>query len=98
MGILIQTEFVNETRGHRMGDDGVFESWCETVGEAFTAMQSEYGRCVSKVYVGDGLHIGWVFEKLQKYTDCDETYLMQTWVTLHKSKPVKSITHDYLEM
>ena len=24
--------------------------------------------------------IGWVFEKRERYTDCDETYLQETWV------------------
>ena len=91
MGILIEENYVNETEGHRLGDSGVYESWCETPGDVFRAMQQEYGKCV-------GMHVGWVFEKLQKYTDCDKTYLMQTWITLHESKPVKSITYDYMEM
>lgn len=98
MGILIQIEGVNETKGYRLGSSEVYETWCETIGELFLEMQREYGRCVSKVYIGEGTQIGWVFEKLQTYTDCDEQYLMQTWVTIHQSKPVKSITYDYMEL
>ena len=96
MGILIKTDGVNETEGYRLGSSGIFETWCETPGELFREMQSEYGRCTGKVYIGEGTPIGWVFEKIQKYSDCDKSYLMQTWVTLHKSKPKKTIEYDYL--
>ena len=98
MGILIEENYVNKTEGHRIGDSGIYETWCETIGELFLAMQREYGRCVSKVYIGEGTQIGWVFEKRQKYQDCNETYLQETWITLHNSKPKRIVEYDYKEL
>lgn len=98
MGILIEAEGINRTENHRTGSSGVYETWCDSISDLFLAMQREHGRCISKVYIGEGIQIGWVFEKRLKYDDCKDTFLMHTWISLHKSKPVKSITYDYLEM
>jgi len=40
--------------------------------------------------------VGWVFQKRVKFSDCNETFLQETWVTLHKSKPTVKTTHHYL--
>jgi hypothetical protein len=65
------------------------ETWEQTMGELFRFCQKEYGRCVSKVYrdiaMGDGtyntVNEGWVFQKRAEYTDCNKTYLQETWVS-----------------
>lgn len=89
------TEVIDERgkgRSLYLGDSGVFESRFTTVNEVFKDCQQEYGRCINKVYVGekDPKQIGWVFQKRVKYTDCDETYLQEAWVTLHAA-PAKKI-------
>jgi hypothetical protein len=35
--------------------------------------------------------IGWVFEKRAKYTDCDEMYMQETWVTVHAHAPEREV-------
>jgi len=70
-----------------MGEDA-------TIGEIYRAMQKEYGRCTGKVYIDrredsdpEGTYprtiaIGWVFEKREKYEDCNKTFIHETWVSL----------------
>lgn len=95
-----QEEWVNETKGYRCGDSGVYETCCETTGELYRAMMREYGRCQSKVYVDvndKAQQIGWYFVKRAKYEDCNETYLQGTWVTVLKGAPVRSVHYDYAD-
>lgn len=47
----------------------------------FRRLSREFGRCPSKVYVGKGAPIGWVFEKKQPYTD-KGSFIQETWVTI----------------
>lgn len=49
----------------------------------FRRLSREFGRCVSKVYVGEGNPIGWVFEKKQPYID-KGFFIQETWVTICK--------------
>ena len=94
--IYVQEEFVNESEGYRLGDSDVFESRFTSKSEAWKHYRREYGRCISKVYIGEDKPIGWVFQKLVKYTDCNEKYLQSAWVTLHAAPPVRSIEYNYL--
>jgi hypothetical protein len=85
MGLFIHETLINKTRGHRHYDE-VTETQCETIGELYRDLQAEYGRCTSKMYLdfkdGSTWHIGWCFEKRVKYTDVDETYLQEAWISV----------------
>jgi hypothetical protein len=96
MNIYVQEEYVNKTQGYRVGDSGVFMSRFETKSEVYKYCLKEHGKCLGKVYVGEGTHVGWIFQKLVKYEDCNEKYLQEVWVTLHKGMPTKTIKYDYL--
>lgn len=67
------------------------------VGELFKRLQKKHGRCVSKVYVDItddvAYEVGWVFEKNMSYTDVDETYTQETWVSLVASQPTLNVTY-----
>ncbi len=54
----------------------------------FRRLSREFGRCLSKVYVGEGTPVGWVFEKKALYDDTRETYIMETWVTITEERHV----------
>ena len=94
--IFLQEEFVNATMGYRINDGEVFESRFETKSEVYQYCLKEFGKCVGKVYVGEGQHIGWIFQKLVKYEDSKEKYLQEVWVSLHKGLPTTTISYDYL--
>ncbi len=99
--LFVNETWVNATKGYQIGDSDVYESFTDNPGELFRSLQSEYGRCVSKMYSDskEGTKcIGWVFEKRQKYDDCNETYLAETWVSIHDVPPVKSIQYQYHEL
>jgi hypothetical protein len=101
MALLVQESWVDTTRNVCLGDSEVYESWCETTGELFRAARAEHGRCTGKVYVGGGdkvQAIGWVFVKRQKYEGTPDTFLLETWVTVHKRHPVTTISHEYQEV
>ena len=96
--ILISETWVNQTEHYIIGENEPYEPYTNIIKDLFTSLQREYGKCVSKMYIDtneESKQIGWVFEKKVKYTDCDKTYIQETWITLHKSKPKKIIQHDY---
>lgn len=82
-----------------LGESGTYETFTDNRGELYRAMQKEYGRCTGKVYIGEDQdqikEIGWVFIKRQTYQDSDETYLQETWVTIHTKEPTKTIEYHY---
>jgi len=96
--ILIQEDWVNRSGGYGCGDSGIYECAYDNIGDLFRALQSFYGRCESKVYVGDGVAVGWVFVKAEKYRDSEETYIQETWVTLQTELPTVVRTPHYLEI
>lgn len=101
MTLLIQESFVNVTKGHRSGESGVYEPLTQNLGELYRALVREHGRCTGCVYVDteDGTRaIGWVFLKRKQYADCPETFLAETWVTLHEQAPETHVTHHYLRL
>ena len=85
-----------------LGDSDVYETGSKTIGELYKSCVKLYGRCTSKMYIdradGSSQHIGWVFIKREKYDDCNETYLKETWVSIHERKPEKIIKHFYLNI
>jgi len=97
--LWLQIKRVNADQRYQFGDDEPFESRFYTKGAAYQDSLREYGRCRSKVYVdtvgGKAQAVGWVFVKREKYTDCEETYLCETWVTVLTGPPVKTIAYDY---
>ncbi len=71
----------DERRG--LGEGDVYETGCDNPGDLFRAMQACHGRCVGKMFVGDGKQIGWVFLTRETYSDSPGTYLRETWVSVH---------------
>ena len=59
--------------------------------ELYHQMMKEYGRPISKVYVGeqpkDIMAVGWVFQKRVPYAD-HGTFLQETWVTVEDTQAV----------
>ena len=101
MNLMVSESWVNATKGYRLGDSGVYESYTDKVSELFRAMQKEYGRCVSKAYIdesGNSKHIGWVFQKRKQYDDCKESYLQETWVSIHEKPNETKTTCFYKEL
>lgn len=87
---------VSERGNIYLGDSAVYEAFTDDVGVLFTSLQKEYGRCTGKIYVDpDNKQVGWIFEKHKQYDDSNDTFLLQTWVTLHNGMPKRTITYDY---
>lgn len=100
MSLWVDETWINRTEGYSHGESGVHETYCETEGELFREMRDEYGRCVSKVYIGSDENVravGWVFQKRVKYEDSNESYLQETWVTVH-DKPPTITREDHLHV
>ena len=100
--IIASFDYVNATKGWRIGEDEPQETRFETTGELFKFCLKEYGRCASKMYIttkdSQDKYIGWVFEKNVSYTDCDEKYLQETWVTVHDALPERKVTYHYASL
>ncbi len=75
--------------------DTIFDPESKTlIGDIFKYCQHEFGRCTGKVYIDTRTdddpphkyphtkHVGWVFQKRDRYEDTKEFYLHETWVTL----------------
>jgi hypothetical protein len=110
MSLWAQEEWVNATEGWGSGATEVYETGFDSAGDLYRAAVREHGRCVSKVYIdkdGQRLAIGWVFVKRTEYEDSrpryddygrrikPETFLLETWVTLHEAPPTVTRTPHY---
>jgi hypothetical protein len=98
MSLFVQEVGVNVTEGYRFAESPVYETGFDTPGEVYRASLREHGRCTGKVYVdkdGKALPVGWVFLRRAQYDDCKETYLQETWVTLHTSPDTLTRTPHY---
>lgn len=47
------------------------------------------GRCIGKVWIDhdrqpEPVHVGWIFQKRERYEDTGEPFLAETWVTLRE--------------
>ncbi len=94
----------NERR-YSIGESGAYETFTDNLGKLYKSLSKEYGRCVSKMYVdrkdGETIQTGWVFQKRMKYTDArgndkdKDYYLQETWVSVYKSKPVRTVKVEY---
>jgi len=96
--LWVQVDYVNRTEGYRYGGDDPFKSNCYTLGEVYASFLGEYGRCIGKVYIDEGAiarPIGWAFLKRQKYDDCEDTFLVETWVTVHIGPPTDTREYHY---
>lgn len=100
--MLMQAEYVevrNDDTEAYLGESGLYEPYTDNIKRLFKSLQSEYGRCVGKVYIdlldGGARSIGWIFEKRLKYSDSNETYLQQVWVTLHDDEPERTVKYNY---
>lgn len=97
--LFIKESFLNATEGYRSGDTEVYETAYDSIKELYKFLTKEYGRCISKMFVddknGDAIQRGWVFQKRIKYYDSKETFLSETWVTVHNSEPIETIKYDY---
>ncbi len=54
----------------------------------FRMFSREFGRCMSKVYVGQGTPVGWCFEKKSRYENTNKPFVMETWVTITEYRHV----------
>ena len=96
--LWIQVQCVNATKGCRYGDDEPYETRFTSWGRLYRDCAREYGRCQSKVYIDKGdkaKAIGWVFVKRVKYTDCNEWFTQEAWVTVHTGAPIRTIDYQY---
>jgi hypothetical protein len=102
MTLAIQEEYVNATEGYFLSEPVVTEDpFTEDIGEIFKFAQKEHGRCISSIYIdeeGGRKRVGWVFQKRVQYEDSEDSFLLETWVTL-LSKPPEVRRHvDYKEI
>lgn len=100
--LWVQETHVNESKGWQIGETDVYETYTDSRGKLFRDMQSEYGRCVSAMYVdvagGPPRVIGWVFQKRRPYEDRPrETYVHEVWVSVHSAPPTRTVQYHYVE-
>lgn len=78
----------NATRESGIYFDEVTDTGDISVKRLFQLCAKAYGRCVGKMYVdtkdGEPKAVGWVFQKRERYSDCNETYIQETWVEVAK--------------
>ena len=94
-----ETGSTDDGKRYGSGESEVYET-CHrsrrTVPLLATRVRSLHVQCTTKAR--GPIKIGWVFEKRRKYDDCNETYLAETWVTLHDAPPTKTTQYHYHAM
>lgn len=96
--LLVQEESYEVMEGNKLAqiyDSGVFLSIFKSQSDVYRYGLKHFGKCIGRVYVGDGHPVGYAFEKRVKYVDSDNTYLQQTILTIHESQPVRRIEYHY---
>lgn len=98
--MYVQEDYINKTEGYRIGSSDVYDTGVDNKGELFRAAQRAHGKCLGYVYVdrpnGKPRKIGWMFSKKVRYEDQSaEFYVRETWVTVHKAPPTKTIQYHY---
>ncbi len=103
MATLIKEDFVNSTKGYSFGSSGWYIAFTDDTKKLFKRLQREYGKCTGKMYIdtkeGATKAVGYVFQKREAYTDCNETYLKETWVeldTLNEGDTIRNIYGDFV--
>lgn len=112
--LWVEEQWMNKTEGYSSSKSGVYETYHTTLGELYRGMQREFGRCTGKVYVDVknpswdiemptymqwiAMPVGWVFEKRMCYEGSKETFLCETWVTVHKGEAEKSVRYQYVDV
>lgn len=101
--LFASASYMNATEGYRIGDDPPTETFTDDRGELYRHCVKEYGRCISRVYIGDGIPIGWAFLKRVEYDDARpswpkerRSFLRETWVMLHAAPDEVTTTRHYL--
>jgi hypothetical protein len=99
--MLVEESYVDATKGQRYGYSGLYEPFTTDKGKLFRAYQREFGRCTGKVYVDRAdrtIAVGWVFVGRTQYEDSRDTYLRETWITLHDEPPTVTRETHYHEL
>ena len=81
MSLLYHITAINADTGAVFRNDGPLVSGKDSKRELFADLQKKYGRCVSHMYSGNE-RVGWVFEKRAEYSDCNDTYMQETWISV----------------
>ena len=92
---VIRTSYVDRTRNLCIGEDTIpiNKTYIYSMSDLYKLGLREYGRCISKCYVDDSVHIGYVFQKRAKYEDTDETYLQETWLSVEHYTSETTVTN-----
>lgn len=87
--VFVRECAVNATEGYLMYEvdtpmrETVWEEFPER-GEFYRFCSREFGRCVSKMFVddanGEAIHVGYVFQKRERYEDTGDPFVRETWV------------------
>lgn len=87
--LQVKIDQVNQDQGYNIYS-AVVETRFDSKSELYRGCIKEYGRCIGSCYIdkdGKAVRIGWVFLKREKYDDCAETFLCETWVSIYKEAP-----------
>lgn len=91
--LTVRLVLVNATKGYRFCEEDPYETCHADKGSLFRAMQREFGRCASTMYVdkkdGKTLPVGWVFQKRMRYEDArtdtpNDYYIREAWVEVSR--------------
>lgn len=98
MKLLVKIDQRNDTQSHWL-NSWFGESAFENKGDLYRSCLKEYGRCTGKLYIDDSndkpKQIGWCFSKREKYSDSNESFLMETFISIHKDYPVTTVKYHY---
>lgn len=96
---IIKTSYVNVTHGYSIGEEtiNISDSFIKTLSDLYKFGLKEYGKCKSKVYIdtkAGQAHIGYYFERKEKYENTEEYYIRGVWVSIEKY--TEEIIREYL--
>jgi hypothetical protein len=98
--LFISEEWINKTKEYCIGSTEVYETCYDNIKDLYLSLQKQYGECVSFIldFTDPKPHskkIGWVFQEEGTYEGTGESFIQETWVTVHNSLPKKTVKYDY---
>lgn len=105
--IVVQNANTDNEKRFRTGCGEIYESYFDTVSDAYKGLVKEHGRCGGKIYIDRKdktvIQVGWWFIKRivipeHERREYDEkSYLQECWVTLYSDLPERTVKYKYLQ-
>lgn len=93
--LYIQETFVDDTNNAISHIGDVVETDVKSLKELYRALRKKGGR-ITKMFRGEGIHVGYIVTRKQNYDCSDDTYIESIWIELLEKVQVARVVNEYV--